>query len=64
MQVHEWKLYSISISIREMEHFEISQLCDLWGVYFELVILKCYETDVYLSPGPSMVLGATGLIFC
>ena len=32
--------------------------------YFELVILKCYETDVYLSPGQSMVLGVTGLIFC
>ena len=26
-------------------------------MYFELVILKCYETDVYLSSGPSMVFG-------
>ena len=26
-------------------------------MYFELVILKCYETDVHLSSGPSMVLG-------
>ena len=46
----------------ERENVIMSQLCNFWGMHVDLVIFKCYETDVYLFSGPCFE-GVTGLIF-